>query len=360
MDNHNKMDEQLRNLDKDIQWSPRGQQRVRRRVIHNMNQTTHPLRSLFKKWLIPTFSILLFAAIITTLVLSEVTDQKIADDSGQNGQHSTHIVSGDDQENASDENDNNDQNHSKPDHSTQHRHNNNGGEKPATNESNKTDSAQSDDTESQKQTLTQDDILAVVKRQMDTDLNISLPSTLPLNDGNHLTATTSSDATSYNVTFYEHTEPIPINNKLLFSDKNPAHVIARLRVQQYDNQAKADEAIGHEIFSESGGKEVDLGPGTTGYQDGAAGSLFTSWNVGRWALSVKTSTNNSETGLAYARKTVQYLNEKALPIPKPHGFAHLDPENNSTRIKWQKGKTVYTIDQTNDPDTSLTIAVQFK
>ncbi|MUV38221.1 hypothetical protein JNUCC1_02057 [Lentibacillus sp. JNUCC-1] len=359
MKRNNNLDEKLQQLNEDIQWSPRRQQRIRRKVINKMNRDNKIFPLVLKRWMLPAFSLFLLVGIVTTLALSEFSSQEVADEGRVINSHGNHSAPSTAEDEDTVESDTEQTDRPKQAQQDQDQAENSTENSSPTNEPNDTGPIEAEANEKQEVTLTQEEIMQVIKGQMNTNLNILLPTEMPLQDGYHLTATTSTDATSYTVTFFEHTEPIPINNKLLYSDDNPAKVIARLNVQQYATQAESDEEIGYEDFTESGGKAIELGSETTGYQDGAAGSVFTSWNVGRWSLAVKARSQEADTGLRYAKDTVDYLTKKALPIPKQHGYAHLDLGNNNTQIKWQKEDTVYTIDQTTEPNIALMIAVQF-
>lgn len=209
-------------------------------------------------------------------------------------------------------------------------------------------------------TMTQAEVIKAVKQQIDTDLSLKLPDKLPLEKGKHLTAVTENDKNSYRIVFYESDEPIPINNEKLKSDDDAVDAIATIRAQKYDSQEEADEEIAFEEFAENGAQEVDLGHGITGYQDAGAGSAYTGWNEGRWALATHAQTSEGDKGTDLAKDAVAYLEENTLPIPKPHGYAHLDVDEKDNRILWEKDTTVYTIDQVKDPMDALEIATNFK
>ena len=208
--------------------------------------------------------------------------------------------------------------------------------------------------------LTQEEVIKAVKQQIDTDLSLKLPDKLPLKKGEHLTAVTEGDENSYRVVFYESDEPIPINNEELINNEDKADPIATIHVQKYDSQKQADEEVSFEQFDENGGQEVDLGHGITGYRDAGAGSVYTGWNEGRWALAVHAQTSEGNKGTDLAKDAVAYLEENTLPIPQPHGYAHLDVDERDNRILWEKDTTVYTIDQVEDSMDALEIAVNFK
>ncbi|MBP1916526.1 hypothetical protein [Lederbergia galactosidilytica] len=207
--------------------------------------------------------------------------------------------------------------------------------------------------------LTEEEVLAEIKKQIDTKLTIVLPDSIPLDEGEHLTAATTSEDDRYTVTFFASQDPIPINNKQL-NDSEAARKIASLTVQEYSTQEQADEEIAYEDFKENGGNKVDLGYEMTGYQDAGAGSLWTGWNEGRWALTTHTYTDEADSGEKLARNTVKFLENHSLPIPEEHGFVHLDATGNDQQIVWQKEKVVYQLDQIADSIIGLKIATSFE
>ncbi|WNB90899.1 hypothetical protein [Bacillus sp. NEB1478] len=208
--------------------------------------------------------------------------------------------------------------------------------------------------------LSQTEVLAEIKKQIDIYIPITLPEKLPLNKSDHLSATTQSETNMYTVQFFVGPEPTPINNQALKNGSSDAKPLARLTVHKYDTQKKADEEIAFQDFSQVGGQELDLGHNIIGYQDAGAGSLWTSWNEGRWALTSHTQTSRPVDGEQLARDTVEYLEKHTLPIPKQHGYVHVDATGTNNRILWQKESTVYTLDQVDDPMIALKIAVMFK
>ncbi|MBO0994173.1 hypothetical protein [Bacillus sp. SD088] len=362
------LDEKLKELDRDITWGSRRQQRVRQRLINQMNEDQDKSASWFKRGFIPALSALMFVAIVTTLALNMFTRQDSMDNTPNgNGGIQPHIVE-DKKEPANNPDDStaqdNQNSEAEKDKDNSQDNENAQNQPDASDEQKEPESSDSNDTDhsdgSQERFLTQEEIMNVVKGQMETDLDIKLPTEVPLKDGYRLTATTNSNATNAEIVFYQHTQPIPINNEQLYRNDNPAEVVGRVTIKEYNTQEEADEAIAYENFSELGGESIDLGYGMTGYQEGAAGSLHTSWNVGRWALSVKSSTEHSEHNVLLAKEVVKYLTEEALPIPQANGYAHLDADQNGTHIMWQRNKTVYTIDQTDDVMTALNMAVHFE
>ena len=213
-----------------------------------------------------------------------------------------------------------------------------------------------DETNQPEQTMTQAEVIDAVKTDLKTDLTKMLPSELPLEEGKYLTATTKSDANNYEVIFYESDVPIAINHETLADDQ----IIARLKAQKYESIQEASEQVGFENFSELGGQPIDLGFGITGYQDAGAGSMWTSWNEGRWAIAARTHTSEGEKGVKLAKEATEFLETHTLPIPKPNGFAHIDVYQSDNRIIWQKESTVYMIEEVKDPIIALEIATSIE
>ncbi|MDR7071700.1 hypothetical protein [Fictibacillus barbaricus] len=208
--------------------------------------------------------------------------------------------------------------------------------------------------------LTEEEVLAAIKNQSHTQIPIVLPKKLPLKMDEHLTATTKSDPSSFQVMFFTSTKPIPINNEKLKKKNSEAVPLVRLTVHKYNSEKEADEQIAYQDFSKIGGQKIDLGHNIIGYQDAGAGSLWISWNEGRWSLTSHTQTSRSEDGEQLSRDAVEYLETHTLPIPKPHGYVHVDATGMDNRILWQNGTTVYTLDQFNDPMSALIIAAMFE
>ncbi|MGE7910437.1 hypothetical protein [Lysinibacillus xylanilyticus] len=205
---------------------------------------------------------------------------------------------------------------------------------------------------------TQVGALKNIKDQLKTDLPIILPKELPITKGTFLTATTKAEDNQVEVLFFESKEVLPINDMKL-KNSQTATAIARLVVKQYQNPKEANEQIAYQNFSQNGGQKVDLGYNIKGYQDAGAGSLWTGWNEGRWALATHTRTENPEAGLKLAKQAVQFLETHMLPIPKQNGFARLDVYKSGNIIVWQDEKLVYTLDSIKEPLKALEIATSF-
>ncbi|WP_144510175.1 hypothetical protein [Bacillus sp. FJAT-22090] len=203
---------------------------------------------------------------------------------------------------------------------------------------------------------TQAEVLDAINTDLKTDLPKLLPSEVPLEQGKYLTAKTKSYANSYEVIFYESDEQIALNHETI----QDGQIIARLSAQKYESVQEASEQIAFENFSELGGQPIDLGYGITGYQDAGAGSMWTSWNEGRWAIAAHTRTSEGERGIKLAKEATEFLETHTLPIPKPNGSAHIDVYQSDNRITWQKENIVYMIDKVKDPMNALKIATSIE
>lgn len=233
-------------------------------------------------------------------------------------------------------------------------------EKDTETENDTEDDSSTADSSSDDQEIPDADQKSLIKEmaaQEVTNFSFELPENIPVTDGKHLTALTNSKENQFEMTFYESDEKLPVNDAAI---ENNSQKIAHLQIQQYNNQQQADEEISFEEYDESSGEPTDLGHQITGYQDAGAGSVFTSWNEGRWDIAVRATTENSEEGVALAKDVVDFLEVHALPAPKQYGTMHLDTENTGTIIQWEKGKTVYKIDDVHSIMDAVKIAAQFK
>ncbi|MEK5233744.1 hypothetical protein MHB42_18780 [Lysinibacillus sp. FSL K6-0232] len=200
------------------------------------------------------------------------------------------------------------------------------------------------------------EVLQYIKEELHSAIPLNMPTTLPVAEGAFLTATTKVEENQVEIIFYESKEDLPINDIRL---KNSATVICRLLVKQYQSMEGASTQVAFDNFSQNGGQEVDLGYNITGYQDAGAGSLWTGWNEGRWALATHTRTDNPEAGTQLAKQAVEYLESHMLPIPKQYGMAQLDVYQSGNLIVWQDEQLVYTLDMIKDPLQALEIATAF-
>lgn len=206
----------------------------------------------------------------------------------------------------------------------------------------------------------QADTIASIRKQLKTDLPILLPNRLPIKMGKYLTATTTSKKNQFTVVFYETDKQLSINDPSL-KKMSKDNIIAKYKAVKYDSLNQANDEISFEDYSKVGGQRVNLGHHIMGYQDAGAGSLWTSWNEGRWALATHTRTANSERGLELAKQAVEFLEKNLLPIPKPNGSIRLDAmKSTENNVRWQNKTIVYSIEKVKNPIDVLKIATSIK
>ncbi|WP_317946269.1 hypothetical protein [Carnobacterium maltaromaticum] len=214
--------------------------------------------------------------------------------------------------------------------------------------------------------LTLDQVMDAVKNQLETQVVIRLPTSIPLSNPNlHVSVATVSDATSYHVIFFESKEPIPINNNAL-NDPNQASQIVTISALRYPSVSEANVAVGYQKADagyENGVGGIDLGHGLTGYENAGAGSQFIGWNEGNWYLDVRSSlANTTQPGRQIATKIVEKLEKELLPAPNSVGKIQADVTDNKpnqTSIVWQEEDSVYTIESSIDVLSTIGIATSF-
>jgi hypothetical protein len=229
--------------------------------------------------------------------------------------------------------------------------------KPSDSEPAKPSDSETNDPEQQSETskdvnLTQAEVIQAVKKQINTNLSIKLPSQLPLQKNHHLTAVTKSNTSSYEVAFYESKEPIPINNSKL-TNSSDVKKIAIVKAIQYPSEKEAKTNVNYQPL-QTGTPKIDLGFGIDGYKDAGAGSAFTTWHEGRWSMIVRNRNNEEDNaaGLKMAKEIVKKLEKQLLPIPHQIGAGsfNTNKENGAeaNRIAWQEKTIVYEVSM-SDP-----------
>ncbi|MTH53496.1 hypothetical protein GKZ89_08705 [Bacillus mangrovi] len=210
------------------------------------------------------------------------------------------------------------------------------------------------------QPLTTEQIIQETYMQLNTRVPFTRPNTLPVTEGMHLTALTKSDAKSYEITFFETREPIPINNSKLKNLKEESK-IATVKAKEYPSAEEAAEQTGYQKATPGANPPVDLGHGIAGYTDAGAGSTYLQWNEGRWLFASKAANPDSGANAETGKKFVSYLEKTMLP-PPDQGSVHLDgdePESRNHTIKWSKGNVLYEIEQPDGIVKGLQIAAGF-
>jgi hypothetical protein len=159
----------------------------------------------------------------------------------------------------------------------------------------------------------------------------------------YLTAATTgtADQNNFRVLYYAEDHPIAVNDPAV----NNLQPIASFEKKTYGSAEEA--AAGVEQVIDTGGNKVDLGYGITGYEQGAAGSTYLSWQEGNWSLVVRASNIGGEVAEPLAKEVVTYLEKAMLPAPKNIGQISLTASvSDSYQINsaaWQKDTIVYTV-----------------
>ncbi|ALS01620.1 hypothetical protein ATZ33_09625 [Enterococcus silesiacus] len=159
----------------------------------------------------------------------------------------------------------------------------------------------------------------------------------------YLTAATTSaaDQGNFRILYYAEDHGITVNDTVV----NDLQPIASFEKKSYASNEEAASAVNQII--DNGGSQIDLGYGITGYQQGAAGSSYLSWQEGNWSLVVRASNIGGEVAEPLAKEAVAYLETAMLPAPQTKGQISLTAstsdsyQNNS--VVWQKGMIIYTI-----------------
>ncbi|MEI5989580.1 hypothetical protein A5881_001072 [Enterococcus termitis] len=159
----------------------------------------------------------------------------------------------------------------------------------------------------------------------------------------YLTAATTraADQENFRILYYAEDHGITVNDTVV----NDLQPIASFEKKSYTSNDEAANAVNQII--DNGGRQIDLGYGIPGYQQGAAGSSYLSWQEGNWSLVVRASNIGGEVAEPLAKEAVAYLETAMLPAPQSRGQISLTAgtsdsyQNNS--VVWQEGTIVYTI-----------------
>ncbi|MFS8189332.1 MULTISPECIES: hypothetical protein [Rossellomorea] len=134
------------------------------------------------------------------------------------------------------------------------------------------------------------------------------------------------------------------------SGEQPEENQLKVEEEKFETAEKAAGSI--KDYSTVEQTNADLGHGLKALQEGAAGHEYVSWNEGNWLIRVDFPTDEQyaidgyDGGLDMAKEVVAYLEEHTLPAPHDRGIITINgfKEHPGTEVKWQDGKTVYTID----------------
>ncbi|KAF1297562.1 hypothetical protein BAU15_07575 [Enterococcus sp. JM4C] len=182
---------------------------------------------------------------------------------------------------------------------------------------------------------------------------VLLPTTVPINEGAYLNVASDGNNQKLSVLYFALDRPLVLNSKQL----NMETPVASYLKNTFNSVAEATTAVNP--ISDNGGQKVDLGYGITGYQQGAAGSSYLSWEEGNWNLVVRASNIEGQEPQTLAKQVVEYLEKAALPAPKDNGQITLDmnkADAKANQVVWQDGTVVYTVTH-QDAMSALQMAV---
>lgn len=168
-----------------------------------------------------------------------------------------------------------------------------------------------------------------------------------------LNIASDSQKNKFSVLYYEKEASWPLNDTRLNEEQPFAHFTETT----YDSAEKAQDAVAK--GTDLGGQKVDLGHNITGYQQGAAGSSYLTWQEGNWTIVVRASNVEGEEPVTLAKEVVNYLEKAFLPAPRTAGQINLQVATGDYRqntVTWQKDTKVYQVSAT-DAMKALDIAV---
>jgi hypothetical protein len=213
-------------------------------------------------------------------------------------------------------------------------------------------------------TQTTEDVIGSVKQQLKMEDAI-LPTSFPLKEGSNLSASIEEDKTdSYQVTFYQTNEAVPVNDPSLTPDGD-APVIAvfkaHIRTAADNDQELFPPMSVDDIPAEMA---VDLGHGIKGMAEGAAGHKYLSWKEGNWILQISSVTEDQMDDQAIARQMVDYLETHYLPAPKDDGRIKVQYRQGGNQVEndiyWEDGEKIYELETRELPLKALEMTVHTK
>lgn len=201
------------------------------------------------------------------------------------------------------------------------------------------------DAEEVEQTV--EEVMADIKVQLETDVALLLPSNIQVSEGMYLSALTYGEESGYKVKLFETASPVKVNDPQL----EKLVPFAVLSGTLFELEKMANSEVNYQQIQE-GMPTVDLGYDIVGYQEGAAGSTYTTFHEGRWSITVRSSTIDSaeDVGIDLAKEVVEKLEVQLLPIPHENGAILLtanEREDNPVEmnsVAWQEGKVLYEVE----------------
>jgi hypothetical protein len=166
-----------------------------------------------------------------------------------------------------------------------------------------------------------------------------LPATYPTG-GQVLNASYTGNSANYHIYYGTSGQALAFNTASVHA--NAAAI--ELSKQTYANAASAEAAINYQAV-DSANATIDVGDNLKAMQQGAAGSTYTTWNEGRWSVTVQANNMAQEDGLPLAKQAVALFSTLALPAPATHGAVNLRVNAGGMRlntITWRSGNALYT------------------
>ncbi|TYS45852.1 hypothetical protein [Bacillus infantis] len=214
-------------------------------------------------------------------------------------------------------------------------------------------------------TQTTDDVIGSVKEQLKME-NAILPSSFSLKEGSHLSASIEEDKTdSYQVTFYQTNEVVPVNDPLLTPDGDaPVVAVFKAHIKtaaDNDQELFPPMSVDDEIPAEMA---IDLGHDIKGMGEGAAGHKYLSWKEGNWILQISSVSEDQMDDQAVARQMVDYLESHYLPAPHDDGRIKVHYRQGGNEVEndiyWEDGERIYELETKKVPLEALEMAVSTK
>lgn len=214
-------------------------------------------------------------------------------------------------------------------------------------------------------TQTTDDVIGSVKEQLKME-NAILPASFPLKEGTHLSASIEEDKTdSYQVTFYQTNEVVPVNDPSLTPDGDaPVVAVFKAHIKtaaDNDQELFPPMSVDDEIPAEMA---IDLGHDIKGMGEGAAGHKYLSWKEGNWILQISSVSEDQMDDQAVARQMVDYLESHYLPAPHDDGRIKVHYRQGGNEVEndiyWEDGERIYELQTKKVPLEALEMAVSIK
>lgn len=170
-----------------------------------------------------------------------------------------------------------------------------------------------------------------------------VPTSYPLPSGQYVNVSIQGDNANYQLYYAHRTDQLAFNAP----EVNENAAATKLTKQTFQSEEAAEAQINYQAVTDA---QVPLGDNQKAFQQGAAGSSYTTWNEGNWSITVQAINQANEDGLALAKDAVALFKTQALPTPAGHGAVMLRVSRTDMRLNtlsWRQGKALYTISDTD-------------